>query len=69
MTQPPLLPGLGNRPAGTRVSIRVAVDLCRLPEVRIQQWIASGRVRTERIRGVPYVDLADIDAAVAAEAR
>jgi hypothetical protein len=50
-----------SRPSGPYVSQAVASELSGMSPYHVRAAIAAGEVRTRRIRGVLYVDLADLD--------
>jgi hypothetical protein len=49
--------------ADALVPVRVAADLAGLTEAEVHELVLAGRVRTEVIKGVRFVRLADIEAA------
>ena len=44
-------------PAGPLATLRATSDLTGIPRERIEAAIASGKLRTERIKGERYIDI------------
>ena len=54
-----MMPTPSAEPGPVLASVAVAADLAGCPRDALLGWVADGRVRSERINGIVYVNLDD----------